>query len=618
MGVVTQIRDGLQSIVANLGTTRDKAATLTYEEPMLDDEQVMNAYRGSWLAQNIIDIPADDSTREWRDWKADAGQIEAIEGEEKRLGLQGKVREARRLARLWGGAAIYISVKGQDPAEPFDPATVRKGGIDQLTVFTRHDLMPTEIETDPMSEWYGKPRAYMISNATGNLINVRIHPSRLAIFYGKTVPLRGNTVSFNRFWGDSVLLAVMNAVKHAEGTAANIASLIFEAKIDVISIEGLMQRANEPQFQKTIQERFSLATTAKGNNGTLILDKGEDYQQKTMNFATLPDILNTFMQVVAGAARIPATVLLGTAPQGMNATGVGDYRNHLDRIKTEQDLDMSPAMKRLDESLIWSALGSRPPAVWYDWSPIWTEPPKDKADIFKAKVDAVRALAGGTGQQPIIAIDALSEATVNMLEEDGTLVGIAAAVKEFGTLAEQEPSAEEQAAALTASGNELPRIAANDATPRTLYVRRDVVNADAIVAWAKAQGFKTTLPAGDMHVTITYSREPVDWMKMGSTWSDDDKGRLTIPPGGARMIEVFGEGAVVLLFNSSALSWRHEDMVREGASWDWPEYQPHITIAYEGVPEDLSKVEPYRGAIVLGPEVFEEVNEDWRSSIAEA
>jgi hypothetical protein len=165
-----------------------------------------------------------------------------------------------------------------------------------------------------------------------------------------------------------------------------------------------------------------------------------------------------------------------------------------------------------------------------------------------------------------------------------------------------------------------------DATPRTLYVRRDVINAKEILTWARSQGFGKSgakqLTADDLHVTITFSRTPVDWMKMGSATdfgSYDDKGELFVPPGGPRMLERLGpeKDAVVLLFSNSQLCWRHEDMVRNGASWDFPEYQPHITIAYDK-PDggmDISKIEPYRGQIVLGPEIFEEVDEGWKTKI---
>jgi hypothetical protein len=102
-------------------------------------------------------------------------------------------------------------------------------------------------------------------------------------------------------------------------------------------------------------------------------------------------------------------------------------------------------------------------------------------------------------------------------------------------------------------------------------------------------------------------------MKMGGEdWGSDGKGNLTVNPGGPRIVEALGDkGAVVLLFGSSPLSWRHEAMKREGASHDFPEYQPHVTITYDPGNVDLSKVEPYRGKLVFGPEIFEELDTDY-------
>jgi len=191
------------------------------------------------------------------------------------------------------------------------------------------------------------------------------------------------------------------------------------------------------------------------------------------------------------------------------------------------------------------------------------------------------------------------------------LPGLDAAIEEYGKLSEQEPSDEELAASAAAQAAAKPATTPTaDAAPRTLYVRRDVLNAAEIVKWAKAQGFTDIVP--DLHVTITYSRTPVDWMKMGDNWSDNGKGGLTIPAGGPRLMEAFGDNgeAKVLSFASSALSWRHEDMKRSGASSDREEYQPHVTISYAADGPDLSEVEPYRGKIELGPEIFEELRED--------
>jgi hypothetical protein len=105
----------------------------------------------------------------------------------------------------------------------------------------------------------------------------------------------------------------------------------------------------------------------------------------------------------------------------------------------------------------------------------------------------------------------------------------------------------------------------------------------------------------------------------GDGWTGNDDGKLTVAPGGPRLVERLGDkGAVVLFFASSALAWRHEDIGRAGASFDYDEYQPHVTITYEA-PEDLDlrAVEPYRGKLVFGPEIFAEVVDNWEQGITE-
>jgi|GEM_PF-440656 len=152
-------------------------------------------------------------------------------------------------------------------------------------------------------------------------------------------------------------------------------------------------------------------------------------------------------------------------------------------------------------------------------------------------------------------------------------------------------------------------VEAKSIAPRTLYVSRRLLNADEFLKWAKSQGFKTTLAASDLHVTIAFSRARIDWMKVEDCWSGDREGGLTVRAGGPRVVEPIGtEGAVALKFGSTELSCRHMAIREAGATWDHPEYQPHVTITYDASGVDLSKVEPYRGELRFGPEIFAELD----------
>jgi len=610
MGKLASIRDGLVNLVANLGTPRDKAAATMYALPLLNDQQICAAYRGTWLARKIIEIPALDAHRNWRSWNAEQADISALEAEENRLGLKQKSLDAQTKARLFGGAALYIGTGDPNPQLPLDPARLAKGGIRHLNVLTKRVLSAGELERDPESPAYGQPAYYELSSQAGQ---VRIHPSRLVVYHG--APRPDPELEAGDGWGDSVLLAIMDAVKNADSTSANIASLVFEAKVDVINIPNFMAMLADPAYEEQMLKRLQLAMMAKSINGTLLLDSEEEYSQKQASFTGLTDVLMAFLQLVSGAADIPVTRLLGQSPAGMNSTGESDTRNYYDRIRAGQELVLQPALGVLDECLIRSALGSRPPELFYSWRSLWQTTDTERATIGKTTADTIKTVA----DTKLIPDDVLSKVAVNMLTEAGVAPGLESEMEEF--LASNpdwlEEQAEDERAALQLATQQAGQKPVADALPRPLYVRRQVTNGADILAWAKEQGFETTLPAEDLHVTIAYSRDPVDWMKAGSDWASGEDGRLTIKPGGARLVEKFGGGAVVLLFNSSELSWRHQAIRDAGASWDWPDYQPHITITYAPGAVDLDAVEPYRGAIELGPEIFEPLDEDWRFNVRE-
>lgn len=408
-----RVDDSLINFVANLGTNRDKAAHTQYVLRPLDDQQLAAAYRTAWLPRKIVDIPALDACRKWRDWQAEADQITKIEAEEKRLKLQAKVLEAKIKARLFGGAAVYIGTGDGDPSKPIsETAKVR-----HLTVLTRRQLVAGDIDDDPESESFGQPLWYEVANARDF---VRIHPSRLVKFIGAPLPDDEIATGAERGWGDSVLNATMDAIKNADSTAANIASLIFEAKVDVIKIPDLMARLQDKEFEGLLLKRVQLAAMAKGINGTLMLDKEEEYEQKSGTVAGLEPLLLAFLQVVSGAADIPVTRLLGQAPGGLQASGKEDTRNYYDRISSIQSLEMGPALDVLDNLIIRQALGSRPQDVWYSWSSLWQSTDEERATIGKSTADTIKALA----DTKLFPDDALSKASVNVLVERGVMPGL--------------------------------------------------------------------------------------------------------------------------------------------------------------------------------------------------
>lgn len=660
--------DTLFSIVSGLGTSRDKTTSLQYGFTPLDQSQLDAAFRQDWVARKIVTVPPFDSTREWRTWSGAEAQVEAIEGEERRLDLRRKVRDAMIKARLYGGAAIVIGTGDVDPRLPL--TQVKRGGLSYLVVVSRNEIQAGQVNRDVLSPYYGLPDGYSVNSQKFGTAS--LHPSRVVRFIGAQLP---DAARLSDGWGDSILQSVNDAVMNVALTTQGVAAMVQEAKVDVIRIPSLTSRLSTQEASDLLVRRFQLANTAKGIIGALLLDKEEEWDRKEINFTALPDVLRLYLQIASGAADIPATRLLGQAPVGMNATGDSDTRNYYDHVSALQETDLTPTLMPLDELLVMSALGVRPPEVYYDWDPLWQLDELQRADVNlkNAQAHQVDAASG------LVPPEALRVGRQNQLIEAGVYPGLEQALSEPDDLDEGDlpppiegelPGAETpqetalngaqitalQEIVLAVGARELapeaavqlitvgfptvgeerarkivepmvafesaPRPAAvtprpvADAAPRTLYVRRDLVNVDELRAWAREQGLGTIVP--DPHVIVAFSRQAVDWMRVGQPWSQDEDGTMVVPPGGARLVERLGSSAVVLLFSSSVLSWRHEEIKRSsGATWDHPEYQPHVTVTYDPGDADLAVVEPFRGELRLGPEIFEEVDEDFRQKLVE-
>lgn len=579
------------------------------------------AYMQSGMMRKVIAIPAEDRVREWRDWQADADQITAIEAEEKRLNLIGKVQEAEVLRGIGGGAIVIITAG--DHSSPLTPAMIAKGGIVALNVVSRWQITGKDWVNDLASPRYGEPLMWTMNG--GEVGATPIHPSRVICFRGARLPA-GHAVSLEEsFWGDSRLLRVYTEVTRSDDTQAWFSALVRKAKLLRFGIPDLDSRDQESLNKRiaVIAEGESSLNAVLYRSGAGPNDPGEQIDDYQINWTGIPAMMDAFDQRVAAVADIPFTRLMGRSPAGMNSTGAYDDLNWVKAVTTGQKLETRPCLEALDPFLLRSA-GVDASKVTWAFAPLSVPTEKEQTDTFKVLMEAVEKVQN-TGAIPE---QAFAEAFQNLLIEREVMPGLEQALaaipesERFG-LSPDNDGGDDDPSAIQAAGGGDPRLAggggalerparralaANDAwmmedwAAKPLYVRRDVINRADIVRWAESQGFTDIAP--DLHVTITYSRTPVDWMAMGESW----RGKLEIEEGGPRLVEALGPDGKykALLFTAYELISRNQEMRDKGASFDWPEYQPHISIQVGG-DIDLATVKPYAGKIVLGPEIFEAI-----------
>lgn len=425
---IKSLNDGLYNVVANLGTARDKAAHSSYYAGVMSNAELMQMYRGSWIARAAVDVPAEDSIRKWRSWIGENDTVSRIEAIEKRLYLKSVLQSALISARLFGGSAIYINSNG----DPSTPLTI-DGDITSLIVLGRNQLRHGEIVKDINSEFYGWPESFTLNSQGEEAI---IHTSRLILLNGSSLPAGSlNLSDTSSFWGDSVLQSSLDAITQCDSCMANISSLIFEANVDVFRFQGYSDLLSDSSNDAAVTRRLSLQAAMKGINGAVVIDKEDEYEKKSPSFASLPELMTKYQENVAGAISIPVTRLFGRSAAGLSGSGDGDERVYFDRIGYDQASVISPAIEFLDKKIL--TMANAEEGTWYEWNPLRQVSESERAEIFSKTAGAARSLAGAMTES-ILPIDALSDALVNELMAQGVLPGLDVAIEKYGTLGEQD------------------------------------------------------------------------------------------------------------------------------------------------------------------------------------
>ncbi len=597
--------DSLTNAITGIGTGSDARTRNRYIPTQLGQHEIAAAYRGSGLMRKIIRIPALDMVREWRDLKADADVISDVEAEEKRLSIQAKVLQSE-INRGLGGGALILGLPG-DPGEPA-PDRISKGQLAFVNIATRWQLNFDRLIDDSLDPRFGEPEYFTMATGSGSK---RIHASRVICFRGEAVPEINGVDEVTRFWGESRIDAVLDAVQDCDTARAAFAALIAKARHLRIGIPGLMNLVATQEGEQQVNKRLSLIALAESLHNVTLYEagkegEGERIDDATYNFAGMKEVMNAYGEWASAISDIPITRLLGRAPEGMNSSGESQQEDWKKVIRAKQNLELAPCLDRLDHYLWQSATGSVTDGVWYDFAPLSVPTEDEDAARFKVVAEALERVAALDAMPQ----QAFNQAAQNTLIEGGFMPGL-------DIILDDMPDDERFGLSIGGDGDDDPSaLVATDAAPRTLYVSRKLLNADEVIEWAMSLGITATLPASDMHVTIAFSRQPVDWMAVeAQDWNQEADGGLVVPPGGARLVERLGDNgqALVLMFGSSRLSWRHEQIKQAGASWDWPEYQPHITLSYEAGDIDARSVEPFRGELRFGPEVFAEVDDGWQA-----
>ena len=401
---VRRAGDGYANALAFLGESSPLLSGGVFERSELtrQTELLTAAYRESWLAKRIIDMPSDDMTRAWYTLSANLPEadLRRLKLLEARHSVKQELTAALRWARLYGGSLALMVIRGEEDRldRPMDPDFLLPDCFQGLLVLDRAQGIEPSLErvTDVEDPDFGLPMYYTVHLQTEAGAAVRLHHSRVLRFVGRELPAL--EAERENGWAASELEHIWDELMKRSATSANIAQLVFQANLTTLKMSDfgeLLAVGTEGQ-RRQVLEAVAQENRLRTSFGLQILSAGDTLETHSYSFSGLSEIYEAFMMDMAGAAEIPATKLFGRSPQGLNATGESDLRNYYEMIAQLQERSLRPALEKLLPVMAISCWGEVPPDLEIVFAPLMTTSPNDRADLMGKWTEAlVKAVDSG-------------------------------------------------------------------------------------------------------------------------------------------------------------------------------------------------------------------------------
>lgn len=382
--------DGWINVLTGLGIkNKDKRTGMSVEWASLTEVDTETLYAADDVAGRVVDILPDQATMKWIDIKAKDKQVaEDITKATEKLALDKHFNQAGKWARMYGGSAILLGTTDQDLSKPL----FRTAQINSLTVLSRWELYPGEIQTDPTKSGYGLPETYQLQLRTGDTkaLNTMsyIHASRLLRFDGVVLPRRLHIQ--NNYWGDSVLTRLYNVLRNFNSSHDSVASVIQDFRIAVMKLKNLADMIASGD-DAAVLKRLDLVNLSKSVARMVVLDENEVFEHQQTSLAGLKEVLEKVDMRLVAATGMPHTVILGESPGGMGRDGKHEETIMNDLVKSYQQTQFQPQLDRFFQVLLTSTQGPTsgqiPEGFAYEFTPLWQMDEKEEAEIKKINME---------------------------------------------------------------------------------------------------------------------------------------------------------------------------------------------------------------------------------------
>lgn len=331
------------------------------------NQKVEDAFKNDGL---IIDSKtlSTDELEKLRTTMEEEGDIEAI-------------IDCIRWGRLYGGGCIVANTT-QDCTKPLDKNKL-KGQPLKFLATNRWQCYAQGTSPQTAEKFIFTDAFTENASEISKFNNIEIHKSRVGIFSGNNAPYL--TRQILQGWNASIFEGILEPIENLLGGFNVTLELLSEAKIDIFKISNLATVLLSPDGERQIQKRLQVATANKNYKSSIAMDMEDDYQQKQISFAGIPQLLEQLMYIFCGYLRYPVAKLFGKGTTGFSS-GDDDLENYNATVESEVRIPARRIIHWVVNLRCLQLFGRELPDFKPKWKPLREMTEKDLAEVNSRKL----------------------------------------------------------------------------------------------------------------------------------------------------------------------------------------------------------------------------------------
>lgn len=351
-----KIVDSVTNVLNSIG---NKTNAIHYDgQGKLSNREAFKMYENSWASFKFVSKMATDMLKKPRQFEAGIEDEDVVELEniEKRLAAKEMKEKFLSFLSLTGDALI-VAVTDCDDSTINLPLGDNEQ-LERFIVLDRRDYTPTnKMDDDLRSPRFGKALGYLVHAGTSRANGLEFHHSRCF-----EISLGLKSVKEYRKRGISDLQSALPIIKMFDIVIMTIGDLVQEAIVDVYAIEGLNEQIAAGREDKVL-DYLSALKNFKSNANAVAIDKNDNWEQKTVSFSGLSEIISQVQHFLSAALDSSVTWFFGLSASGFSS-GEEDNKQQYGKVWSLQESRLRPLQDFIDK-FTFKEIGIDPNDVTY-------------------------------------------------------------------------------------------------------------------------------------------------------------------------------------------------------------------------------------------------------------